>query len=131
MASDYENAALRHYADAEHLAKSGRYDNAGHLIGFAAECALKKAARPFFRSDQCEIDGHLPNELKGKVRRELQGRAATGRLLGLVHPNSSFFSDWHINDRYSADGHVKAESYGKWLQQTRDIFSIARVRLQP
>jgi hypothetical protein len=91
MASDYENSALRHYTDAEHLANSGRYDNAGHLIGFAAECALKKAAQSYFPKGQCEIDGHLPRDLKGKIKRELDGRNIKGRLLQLVLSGSDFF----------------------------------------
>ncbi len=129
MASDYANSALRHYNDAELLAGSGRYDNAGHLIGFAAECALKKAAQPFFSKGHCEIDGHLPHDLKGKIRRELDGRNSKGRLLQLVQSRSDFFSDWHINDRYSADGHIKVERYKVWLAQTRSVFSIAGIRL--
>ena len=34
-------SALRHYKDAQILKEQGRYDNAVHLYGFAAECALK------------------------------------------------------------------------------------------
>jgi hypothetical protein len=41
VAEDYQSAALRHFEDATTLRISGRYDNAGHLIGFAAECAIK------------------------------------------------------------------------------------------
>ncbi len=43
MSEDYNEAALRHYRDAEHLADDNRIDNAAHLIGFAAECAIKHA----------------------------------------------------------------------------------------
>ena len=41
----YEHAAMRHFADAEDLAARRRLDNAGHLIGLAAECAVKHAVR--------------------------------------------------------------------------------------
>jgi len=41
VAENYESAALRHFEDAAALQSSGRPDNAGHLIGFAAECAIK------------------------------------------------------------------------------------------
>lgn len=43
MATDYGEAALRHYDDASHLAETQRFDNAAHLIGFASECAIKHA----------------------------------------------------------------------------------------
>lgn len=38
---DYQAAAIRHYLDASALRMAGRLDNAGHLIGFSAECAIK------------------------------------------------------------------------------------------
>lgn len=38
---DFRAAAVRHYEDARALKYAGRLDNAGHLIGFAAECAIK------------------------------------------------------------------------------------------
>jgi hypothetical protein len=131
MPSDYAGAAMRHYIDAERLALLGRYDNAGHLIGFAAECALKKAARPFYSGSPTELEGHLPHDLKGRVKRELEGRNAKGQLLQLVAHNSNFFSDWNINDRYSADGHVDAVRFRNWLTQTRRIFAIAKLRSPP
>jgi len=41
LARDYESAAVRHFKDATALQASGRADNAAHLVGFAAECAIK------------------------------------------------------------------------------------------
>jgi hypothetical protein len=37
----YDSAAIRHFEDAGLLKDSGKLDNAGYLIGFAAECAIK------------------------------------------------------------------------------------------
>jgi hypothetical protein len=128
MPSDYTQAARRHYLDAERLADAGRHDNAGHLIGFAAECALKKAALGFFPKGQSEIEGHLPGGLKGIIKRQLDGRNAKGRLLALVQYNSSFFADWHVNDRYSPDGHVALQRYTTWRKQTLEALSIAGIR---
>ena len=45
LMESYEHAASRHFADAEDLAARRRLDNAGHLIGLAAECAVKHAVR--------------------------------------------------------------------------------------
>jgi HEPN domain-containing protein len=64
MPRDYGQAAIRHFLDAQMLAEAGRYDDAGHLIGFAAECALKKAASGFTTPPNAEIEGHLPGPLK-------------------------------------------------------------------
>lgn len=38
---NYREAAIRHLNDSEKLLESNSVDNAGHLIGFAAECAIK------------------------------------------------------------------------------------------
>ncbi|HDZ9442607.1 hypothetical protein [Klebsiella quasipneumoniae] len=38
---NYREAAIRHLNDSERLLKINSVDNAGHLIGFAAECAIK------------------------------------------------------------------------------------------
>ena len=62
MTQDYESAAVRHFEDAQTLWASGRVDNAGHLIGFAAECAIKhriSSLRPAAKSPQ----GHFPEIL--------------------------------------------------------------------
>ena len=46
LMESFEHAARRHFADAEDLADRQRLlDNAGHLIGPAAECAVKHAVR--------------------------------------------------------------------------------------
>ena len=128
MPSDYESAALRHYRDAEQLAGFARYDNAGHLIGFAAECALKKAGQGYLKGPKRDIDGHLPGALKATIRRELQGRNMTGQLLALVLPTSRILYDWDVNSRYGCDGSVTEEQYRRWLADTRKVFAAARIR---
>ena len=45
LMESFEHAAKRHFADAEDLAGRQRLDNAGYLIGLAAECAVKHAVR--------------------------------------------------------------------------------------
>ena len=41
MSENYTEAALRHWRDAELLKEQNRVENADHLFGVAAECALK------------------------------------------------------------------------------------------
>jgi HEPN domain-containing protein len=72
---DYKQAALRHYMDAESLAAVGRYDDAGHLIGLAAECALKHGIQGFTIPQNKAIEGHLPS-VKYTIRTILNGRNA-------------------------------------------------------
>jgi HEPN domain-containing protein len=126
MPRDYAQAAVRNYRDAERLAAAGRHDSAGHLIGLAAECCIKKFAGGFTRPPNTEIDGHLP-QVKREIRLILQGRNITGPLLQLVS-RSEFFSDWHINDRYEEDGYVDQTRYERWRDQAKQALSAARLR---
>ena len=124
MKEDYRSAALRHLKDAEILAGSSRLDNAGQLIGYAAECAMKLAFTKHLKED---IDGHLPI-LCGVIRRRLEGRNVRCQLLGIVRRRPWIFDQWHINNRYGCDGHVSLEIYRIWLDQTNLVFQIAGVR---
>ncbi len=128
MARNYEQAALRHFADAEALAEAGRYDGAGHLIGLAAECALKHGAQGFTVPKNREIDGHLPR-VKGEIRRILQGRNTRGQLFAIVGKHG-FFADWNVNNRYEADGHVSKPTYEQWRNSTASAFRIVNLRLR-
>lgn len=120
--SKMDEAAVRHYRDALLLEKCSKLDNAGQLLGLAAECALKHFARGFAKG---EIEGHLPS-LKRTIRQILEGRRASGPLLQFV--KSAAFQDWSISDRYSATGHVSATQLSSWKQDVQKSLSIARLR---
>lgn len=126
---DYEAAALRHYRDAERLAAAQAFENACHLMGLAAECALKKGAGGFTRPKDAEIIGHLP-QIKAEVRLLLQGRGAQGRLLQFA-ADRVHFSDWSVNDRYEADGYPDAVKYTSWKASARAAFVAASIRWTP
>ena len=126
MPSDYKQSAVRHFYDAELLAASGRYDDAGHLMGLAAECALKLGAQGFTQPSNQEIDGHLPG-VKRTIRSILDGRSAKGPLLALVG-RSDFFQNWAVNDRYKSDGHVEKPTYDNWKASTKLAFGIVKLR---
>jgi len=68
---DYKSAAIRHYADAKTLREAGQLDNAGHLIGFAAECAIKLKITVKFTGEDSP-HGHLPGFLIA-ARKQLAG----------------------------------------------------------
>jgi hypothetical protein len=127
VARNYAQSAIRHFQDAESLAASGRYDDAGHLIGLAAECALKHGARGFTRPANSEIDGHLP-PVKWHIRQILDGRNARGALLSFV-TNHQHFTDWHVNDRYQDDGHVNQEKYERWRNSAKLAMTVANLRI--
>lgn len=103
---NYAEAALRHWNDAQLLEKENRVENADHHYGFAAECAIKKVlvALPAF-SNKGELDDsyrkHV-NILWEKVN--YQSLQKSYPLLSALLKSTNHFSDWHVNQRYVADG---------------------------
>ncbi|MHA3792592.1 hypothetical protein [Sphingomonas sp. YL-JM2C] len=128
MLENYRDAALRHYHDSERLAHDQRFDNASHLIGFAAECALKYHFGVTALSDTPKT--HLP-DLAAAMRRRFSARdpnqAAMHGLLTMF--GSAFFSGWSVNDRYSQDGTIGKEHYNRWRDQARRTLGAARLKL--
>ena len=122
----FREAAGRHRHDARYLATEKRYQNAGHLLGFAAECLTKG----ILESVGIKIDkhsgfrAHFP-ELAVKVR--LNGRT---RVMSLLTPilNDRFLRDWRANCRYEGDLSVddaKAR-YGAWHADVDSLFKAAK-----
>jgi hypothetical protein len=105
---NYSEAALRHWHDARLLEEEDRVENADHLYGFAAECAIKKALveLPAF-SGATMLDmtykEHV-NILWGKVNYQSLQKSypALSALLKSTNP----FSDWHVKQRYAADREI-------------------------
>jgi hypothetical protein len=107
---DYDAAARRHYKDAQFLFGGGRWPNADHLAGVAAECGLKtillgylgvtlnQRNMPVYGQANRSL-GHINalwNELPQVVSGRTVGPAFTALLAG-----QSPFVNWTIDDRYS------------------------------
>ena len=125
LMESFEHAARRHFADAEDLADLQRLDNAGHLIGLAAECAVKHAVR-HVAPNPPHI--HFP-ELTGRIR-HLGGRdPVVWKIRRALSPpaHGSVFDDWSIAMRYDADGHVVDAQYRKWKAAAGRIMSAASI----
>lgn len=128
MPEAYGDAAKRHYVDAQSLAAAQRYDNAGHLIGFAAECALKHALdlhEPAAENPKL----HLPHiaEVMLKRLKSRNPKTATLRTL-LLQKRNLFFNDYDVSGRYSATGVVTRATYDQWEALARRTFGAAGIR---
>lgn len=129
MTEAYESAAQRHFADAEQLASAGRFDNAGHLVGFAAECAIKHHFGLTSLTDSPKK--HLP-AIAAIVRKRFSSRdpkqaAMAGLLAGF---GDAFFADWDVNHRYNETGFVTSTQYGRWREQARRTMGAAGFRAE-
>lgn len=126
MAENYQSAALRHFEDAMTLRTSGRSDNAGHLIGFAAECAIKYrivSLRPTTNSPH----GHFPDILIA-ARKHLGARSGYTQMFDVL--KGDIFVGWHVNHRYDETGSTGESDLAKWFNITKRLFATAGLKVQ-
>ena len=97
---DYPAAARRCCRDGRVLLEKGRYPNATHLFGLAAECALKTAMRSLPGPNRNLPSTHLPELIDG-AHRWLQGRRFNG--LRQLLEKADFMEGWEIDSRYWPD----------------------------
>lgn len=124
MDEKFATAAVRHYVDANTLAETERFDGAGHLIGFSAECAIKHAVLTL-RSDIDSVRGHFP-DLLGIAKRHLKHRSHY-HIYSVIN-GPAFLKGWKVEDRYSDDGFITKQQYTEWRGQTRELMCAARLR---
>ena len=122
---DYAESAVRHYVDAKGLKDKGRLDNAGHLMGFAAECAIK--ARMNELDDEFDIPrSHLPKLLE-TAKKRFRVSDKDDSMYRVV--NESTFPDWDVARRYYATGHTTPEELTIWDRTTRRLLGAAGLRV--
>ena len=105
MSVDFRDAAERHWIDAGFLLDKNRMANTDHLLGMAAECALKAVMLAL--GMRLKTDGS-PEEAQHKVHINLLwnefvtfannrgGAHYAGPLLGILNP----FDTWNVSQRY-------------------------------
>lgn len=123
---NYEEAAIRHYTDAASLKEAGRLDNAGHLIGFAAECAIKHRIDSLGNGASSPAQ-HLPDILPA-ARKRLGERANYVNMFNLL--KGDIFSDWAVDFRYSGTGVISEDQFLKWVDITRRLLAAANIRIR-
>ena len=123
---DYQAAAIRHYQDASVLRDAGRLDNAGHLIGFSAECAIKYRIDTLRSSDRSPAQ-HLP-EMLVAARKRLGERSSYASMFNLL--KNDIFADWAVDHRYSPTGKATSQQIAAWFQIARRLLAAANIRVR-
>jgi HEPN domain-containing protein len=126
VAENYKSAALRHFDDATTLRTAGRVDNAGHLIGFAAECAIKHR----IVSMHPEINAphlHFP-ELLSVAKKQLGPRSKYTSMYDVLKP--AVFMGWHVNHRYDETGSTSETDLSRWFIDTTKLFKAAEIKVK-
>ncbi len=125
MVENYSHAANRLRHDAKKLASDGRFQNAGYLIGLAAECLVKR----FLENDGVSIDKqsqfrcHFPN-LGQKIMQH-----ATGRNMSKLRRamSENFLLGWQIELRYeeNSDAVNARARWNNWQTDVNGLFRAA------
>jgi hypothetical protein len=124
VTEEYGAAAVRHFADAEILAARKRWVGAGHLVGFAAECAIKHRIETL-RPEQGAPHGHFP-EILNAARRHISKRRDTTIHAFLKMTN--LMEGWDISLRYSRNEAVDEAKYRLWRDHAARLVSAAGLR---
>lgn len=124
MPEDYESSAIRHYEDAVELRNKGRLDNAGHLVGFAAECAIKFRIANL-RPQQDAPHGHLPDLLLA-ARKHLGQRGGYPAMYQLL--KGGVLAHWSVNRRYHATGDTSPGEVDGWLGYAKRLLWAAGIK---
>jgi hypothetical protein len=124
LAEDYESSAARHFDDATLLRASGKLDNAGHLIGFAAECAIKHRITTL-QPRHDSPHGHFP-EILIAARKHLGQRTGYASMFDVIR--ADIFSGWHVNRRYSKTGTTSEAELDAWFSVTKRILATAGLK---
>ena len=121
---DYSGAAIRHFSDATMLSAANKYDNAGHLIGFAAECAIK--FRVEIQTSESLVS-HLP-ELLAPARKRLGSRANFSTMYSIL--KEDVLKGWAIDFRYAPTGKVTSPMYAQWESTTKRLMAAAGIKVR-
>lgn len=122
---DYKSAAIRHFQDACSLKELGQLDNSGHLIGFAAECAIKHQINI---STQASVNLHLP-ELLAAARKHLGTRSNFVGLYNII--KNDVLPGWSIDHRYAPTGKVNKETLEDWHHTAKRLLAAAGIKSRP
>ncbi|MGO8675554.1 MAG: hypothetical protein ACLQVX_06760 [Limisphaerales bacterium] len=113
MTYQFRSAAQRHIRDAEHLHTEQRLANAGHLFGFACECALKA----FLEREGVAFDQPGPwwqhvDELWEHFIAHMRTRE--GARWAAKLPQENPFTNWSISDRYRDSHNIVLTDLPLW-----------------
>ncbi|WP_292038229.1 hypothetical protein [Massilia sp. UBA6681] len=126
--ANYSSAAARHWSDAELLLENTRFDNADHLYGIAAECAVKTAIVTGHRVNDEQLPKKYWEHIDAlwdlvpvqQLSRNYPGMVA---IMKLANP----FSDWRISNRYAVTGSVTTDAVEAHRSITRRLLTATQI----
>lgn len=133
---DFYEAAMRHWVDGNILEREGEYDNAVCMLGFSAECALKKMAESMYCRRDIRRYSHFGEILFEDIKMMLSGDMGLAIMLDpacslrfstislpevlfLEHPERRYFGDGVYSEEDAKSCKAVVESLVKELAYMR------------
>ena len=126
-------AARRHLRDAQHLLVDGRFPNAEHLAGFAAECAIKALLIGFYGLPSPtkgapklgkQAFSHLPG-LWADAAIFVNGRTAlAGTRASVLLASTNPFTAWSVDGRYEDGNAVTHSTANRFWGEARRLVAL-------
>ena len=134
MQADFLDAHQRHWDDAERLYGDGRWANADHLYGLAAECGLKRLmlafGMPFDTAKDRPAEERDRKHADGIWARFEAYRGGHHRGASYGLPVSNPFDDWHVSQRYAHQSQfdqARAQGHQSGAASVRALINKARM----
>jgi hypothetical protein len=113
---DYHGAGRRLFTDGVRLFQGARYATATHVLGLAAECAIKECMNNIPGGDRDLPRKHLP-ELIDDAKLWFSGRRKSG--MAQLLKSRSYMAGWRIENRYWSDEAFDDQSCQRYLDDAR------------
>ncbi len=114
MKADFLDSHNRHWLDGEKLFRCGRWANADHLYGIAAECGLKALMKLFGMG--IDISTGAPSAKDDKVHIPKIWNRFDSYRSGIQAISYSLpenpFRDWDISQRYTNESYFQESNVG-------------------
>jgi len=129
MQADYLDAHKRHWNDAEYLFKNQRWANADHLYGISAECGLKRLMLAF--GMHVDADGspakHVDRKHANGVWQRFESYRSGHQNGGKYNlPNTNFFDDWDVSQRYANQSHFNETSTKERRTSANQVYNLIK-----
>lgn len=131
--TDFHDAHLRHFEDAEYLHGGERWANSDHLFGVSAECGLKRLMQAFGMRLASDSSGPELREDKVHVNKiwERYERYRSGCVQGVNYSLMTIgtplpFDDWDVSQRYTHRNNFKKETLENHRQAARKVWEMLK-----